>query len=65
MQKLGGGGALIDMWLTDPPYNIAYEGKTKERLKIENDSMSDEAFHNFLRDAFTVAPTVMMAGAPV
>lgn len=62
--KARGGGALIDMWLTDPPYNIAYEGKTKERLKIENDSMLDEAFHNFLRDAFTVASTVMKAGAP-
>lgn len=63
MQKLTGGGALIDMWLTDPPYNIAYEGKTKEHLKIENDSMSDEAFYNFLRDAFTVASTVMKSGA--
>lgn len=63
MQKLVGGGALIDMWLTDPPYNIAYEGKTKERLKIENDSMSNEAFHEFLRDAFTVASAVMKAGA--
>ena len=28
-------GTLADVWLTDPPYNVAYEGKTKESLKIQ------------------------------
>ena len=27
-------GQLVDMWLTDPPYNVAYEGGTKDKLTI-------------------------------
>ena len=53
----------VDMWLTDPPYNVAYEGGTKEALTIQNDSMSDEEFRKFLRDAYVTADTVMKAGA--
>lgn len=34
----------VDLYLTDPPYNVAYEGKTKDALTIENDNMSDEDF---------------------
>lgn len=44
-------GEKADMVWTDPPYNVAYEGKTKNKLKIENDSMSQESFYNFLLDA--------------
>jgi len=36
------GGEKADMVLTDPPYGVAYVGKTKEAMTIENDSMSDE-----------------------
>lgn len=57
---LGGG---VDMFLTDPPYNVAYEGGTAEALTIKNDSMSDASFRQFLRDAFTAADAVMKAGA--
>jgi len=53
----------VDMWLTDPPYNVAYEGKTKDALTIQNDSMSDDGFRQFLRDAYVTANTVMKAGA--
>lgn len=56
-------GAKADLWLTDPPYNVAYEGKTKDALKIKNDSMEGEQFRLFLRDAFTTAATVMKPGA--
>jgi len=56
-------GAGVDMLLTDPPYNVAYEGKTKESLTIQNDSMGDEQFRQFLRDAFVTADTVMKKGA--
>ena len=56
-------GRPCDMWLTDPPYNVAYVGKTKDALKIENDSMSDDQFRSFLRDAFVTADTAMKAGA--
>jgi len=56
-------GQLVDIWLTDPPYNVAYEGKTKDALKIQNDSMDDEQFRQFLRDAYVAADTVMKPGA--
>lgn len=57
------GGALVDVWLTDPPYNVAYEGGTKEKLTIQNDSMGDNDFRQFLRDAYSAADAVMKPGA--
>jgi site-specific DNA-methyltransferase (adenine-specific) len=62
MEKLVN-GQPVDMCLTDPPYNVAYEGGTKEKLTIQNDSMEDSEFRQFLRDAFVAADTVMKAGA--
>ena len=56
-------GQLVDMWLTDPPYNVAYEGGTKEKLTIKNDSMADDQFRQFLRDSYTAADAVMKPGA--
>jgi site-specific DNA-methyltransferase (adenine-specific) len=56
-------GQHVDMWLTDPPYNVAYEGKTKDALKIKNDAMGDGDFRQFLRDAYVAADAVMKAGA--
>jgi site-specific DNA-methyltransferase (adenine-specific) len=56
-------GQLVDMWLTDPPYNVAYEGKTKDALTIQNDEMSDDQFRQFLRDAYTAADAVMKPGS--
>jgi site-specific DNA-methyltransferase (adenine-specific) len=56
-------GRQVDMWLTDPPYNVAYEGKTKDALTIQNDSMDNAGFRQFLRDAYVTADTVMKAGA--
>jgi site-specific DNA-methyltransferase (adenine-specific) len=56
-------GQLVDMWLTDPPYNVAYEGKTKDALTIKNDSMADDQFRQFLRDSYVAADVVMKPGA--
>jgi len=56
-------GQLVDMWLTDPPYNVAYEGKTKDALTIKNDKMGDSGFRQFLADAYIAADAVMKAGA--
>lgn len=56
-------GALADQLITDPPYNVAYTGKTKDALTIQNDSMGDDAFRQFLRDAFVSADAVMKPGA--
>lgn len=54
------GGAQIDLLLTDPPYNVNYEGNAG---KIKNDNMEDTAFRKFLTDAFVCAWTVMKPGA--
>lgn len=57
------GGVGVDMLLTDPPYNVAYEGGTKDKLTIQNDSMGNDDFRQFLRDSFVTADTVMKKGA--
>lgn len=55
-------GNVMDMCITDPPYNINYEGlingseyKTKSRKhnNISNDFMDNNSFENFLRDFYT------------
>lgn len=56
-------GEKADLLLTDPPYNVNYEGGTKDKLKIKNDNMDNDSFRQFLRNAFTTADSVMRAGA--
>jgi DNA modification methylase len=53
------------MVFTDPPYNVAYTGATKDKLTIKNDKMSSAKFYIFLRDAFTAAAAVVAPGAPI
>jgi site-specific DNA-methyltransferase (adenine-specific) len=53
----------VDMWLTDPPYNVAYEGGTKDKLTIQNDDMGNDEFRQFLRDSYSAADACMKAGA--
>ena len=57
------GGEQADLLLTDPPYNVAYEGGTADALTIQNDDMEDEEFRQFLRDVYASADTVMKPGA--
>lgn len=52
-----------DLVVTDPPYNVAYEGKTEDALTIENDSMDSDSFRAFLTDAFSRMNEVMKEGA--
>ena len=52
-------GAQMDMLLTDPPYNVDYEGTAG---KIKNDSMEDSALREFLRSAFWCAKQVLKTG---
>lgn len=56
-------GNRVDLFLTDPPYNVDYTGKTKDALKIENDKKNDGDFRQFLVDAFKAADSVMKPGA--
>lgn len=54
-------GVKADMLLTDPPYNVDYEGGNG--LTIQNDNMDDETFREFLRVSFFNANSVMKEGA--
>ena len=50
-----------DLWLTDPPYNVNYEGGTG--LKIQNDNMKDAEFRQFLKDVYIAANCFLRPGA--
>lgn len=58
-------GDLADVCWTDPPYNIAYVGKTKAALTIDNDSMNDDEFRSFLGDFYRTAFVAMKPGAAI
>lgn len=56
-------GAKADLLVTDPPYNVDYEGATSDKLKIQNDKQEDGAFLDFLGEAFYCANQAMKPGA--
>lgn len=56
---------LADMIFTDPPYNVNYEGGTKDRLTIKNDHMKDDDFRHFLTLAFLNMAQASKAGSPI
>lgn len=58
------GGGPMDLLMTDPPYNVAIVGETKEHLTIENDDMDADVFREFLVKAFSNAEEHMKEGAP-
>jgi len=58
-------GRLADMVFTDPPYNVAYEGKTEAALRIQNDEMGDEQFYQFLFDFYTNVFNHTKEGGPI
>ena len=47
---IGAGGA--DMSITDPPYGVAYTGKTKDALEIENDDLDENALEEINKKWF-------------
>lgn len=55
-------GKKANLVLTDPPYNVNYEGTAG---KIKNDHMANDAFYKFLLDAFTNMETVMADDASI
>jgi DNA modification methylase len=58
-------GELADMAVTDPPYNVAYEGKTKDALTIENDSMGNDDFYKFLYGFYSALTTAVKKGGAI
>lgn len=67
------GGQVVNLYLTDPPYNVGYgyEGsammsKKKHRtdgLTVKNDKMDNDKFRDFLSAAFLAAEETMEKGA--
>jgi len=58
-------GEKIDLVVTDPPYNVAYEGKTKDKLTIQNDDLSDKEFEMLLKDFYLNANVFMKEGSGI
>jgi len=56
------GDNKADLYLTDPPYNVAYVGKTKDKLTIQNDKQTDDEFIQFLNQAFIAVDSVLKMG---
>lgn len=57
------GGVQCDLLLTDPPYNVAYEGKQESKMTIKNDRQEDDEFYKFLFNAFSAAKENLKQGA--
>jgi len=57
------GQEQADLVFTDPPYNVAYQGYTEEKLTIQNDAMSPEQFKQFLIDTFASYRIATKTGA--
>lgn len=73
VQKLTN-GKVIDLWVTDPPYNVNYGGRGKQYKDkggyecgmddrtIANDNMDEGRFYQFLRDSFANARDALKRG---
>lgn len=55
-------GAKANLTVTDPPYNVNYEGSAG---KIKNDNMENEKFYQFLLDAFSCMRDAMTDDASI
>ena len=55
-------GKKANLVVTDPPYNVNYEGSAG---KIKNDNMENGRFYQFLLDAFTCMEKVMENDASI
>ena len=68
------GGQVVNLYLTDPPYNVGYgyessammsskEKHRKDGLTVKNDKMDNDKFLDFLSAAFLAAEEIMEKGA--
>ena len=55
-------GAKANLVVTDPPYNVNYEGSAG---KIKNDNMANDAFYEFLLSAFKNTAAIMADDASI
>lgn len=69
------GGEMLDLVITDPPYNVNYEEKAEAlneyrpnnngAMKIENDLMGNDEFYSFLFKVYSNMYEYMRAGAAI
>ena len=65
-------GKIMDLWITDPPYNVDYGNKNdflnrtlrgnRIQQPIKNDKKSDEDFQEMINKSFVNAETVLKKG---
>lgn len=58
-------GDLADCVITDPPYGVAYVGKTADALTIANDDLDLAGFCDFLKAAYASMYAASRPGAPI
>lgn len=52
---INGHEVIADMIITDPPYGVAYVGKTKDSLTIKNDNLDESSLTSFWTSALDVS----------
>lgn len=52
------GGGIVDMVFTDPPYNVAFNGRSGKFDVIENDDLPEEEFDELIRKTCDVLKKV-------
>jgi DNA modification methylase len=58
-------GQAADLVVSDPPYNVSYQGYTEDRLTIRGDSMTAEQFQQFLLNTFSSYHRIVKPGASI
>jgi len=52
-------GATVDLVVTDPPYGVAYAGKTRRALTIANDDLGEAGTRQLVAEALQAAPLLL------
>lgn len=56
-------GEVMDLIITDPPYNVAYEGQ--KGMTIQNDDMAEAEFEEFISTAYKRMRDCLKPGGPI
>lgn len=51
-------GKKVDLLFTDPPYNVAFNGRSGNHEVIKNDNLSDGEFNSFIDDVIQTIKTI-------
>jgi DNA modification methylase len=51
-------GNSVDIVYTDPPYNVAFNGRSGKHDVIKNDNLTDHEFENFIQEVCSMVQTI-------